>query len=315
MIKISVIVPLFNKETTIERTIRSVIGQTFLDFELIIIDDGSTDKSYELVKNIIDPRIRVIKQANSGVSAARNRGIIEAKYPFIAFLDADDEWCPIFLDNIKGLIQKYPEAGIFATSYKIKSKNKIIRPKFLDIISDDWEGIMPNYFKECAYGEHPFCSSSVCIPANIFSKLGGFSVGESRGEDLEMWFRIALENPIAYSNEIGAIYHTEVRNRACDKMNLESPKILQTAQQSLMSEKISFDIMSDINEYVAKIKLMGAYNNMLCGNYHNARKILLGCDTNFYWFEKSILIIFTYFPLNSCAILKLIICIRRQLLD
>ena len=93
---ISVVIPLYNKEKYIKRAIESVLNQTFQKFEIIVVNDGSTDKSAEIVQNIKDPRIRLINQKNAGVSAARNRGIQEAKYEYIAFLDADDFWEKIF---------------------------------------------------------------------------------------------------------------------------------------------------------------------------------------------------------------------------
>ena len=89
---ISVVIPLYNKEKQIKRTIQSVLTQTFQDFEIVIVNDGSTDNSTIEVEKIKDSRIRLIHQENAGVSAARNKGIEEAKYELIALLDADDEW-------------------------------------------------------------------------------------------------------------------------------------------------------------------------------------------------------------------------------
>ena len=87
-----VVIPLYNKEVYIKNTLNSVLAQTIKDFEIIVVNDGSTDKSAEVVKSLSDPRIRLINQVNAGVSVARNRGINEAKADLIAFLDGDDEW-------------------------------------------------------------------------------------------------------------------------------------------------------------------------------------------------------------------------------
>lgn len=99
---ISIVIPLYNKEKQIAHTLQSVFAQTFQDFEIVIVDDGSTDNSVMEVKKFDDPRVLLIQQSNAGVSAARNRGIEEANGELIAFLDADDEWMPEFLQTIFG---------------------------------------------------------------------------------------------------------------------------------------------------------------------------------------------------------------------
>ncbi len=113
----SVIIPLYNKATTVERAIRSVLKQTVQDFEIIVVNDGSTDRGPIVVSAINDPRIRLIHQSNAGVSAARNRGIAESKYDLIAFLDADDEWLPEFLETIHQLVRLHPNCVVYAPRY------------------------------------------------------------------------------------------------------------------------------------------------------------------------------------------------------
>ena len=107
----SVVMPLFNKEDSVPSTIRSILSQTYSNYELIIINDGSTDLSRERAASFSDPRIQIIDQQNLGVSAARNRGIKAASNPYIAFMDADDIWEPEYLQTQRKLIQDYPEAG------------------------------------------------------------------------------------------------------------------------------------------------------------------------------------------------------------
>ena len=109
---ISVVIPLYNKERYIARAIQSALGQTYGDFELIVVDDGSTDGSVDIVSQFADTRLRLINQANAGVGAARNRGIKDAKYELITFLDADDEWMPDFLETVLELREEFPEASL-----------------------------------------------------------------------------------------------------------------------------------------------------------------------------------------------------------
>lgn len=114
---ISIVIPLYNKEKQIAHTLQSVFAQTFQDFEIVIVDDGSTDNSVMEVKKFDDPRVLLIQQSNAGVSAARNRGIEEANGELIAFLDADDEWMPEFLQTILQLKKIYFNCKVWATSY------------------------------------------------------------------------------------------------------------------------------------------------------------------------------------------------------
>lgn len=125
---ISVVIPLYNKAHTIGRTLGTVMRQTFQDFEVVIVNDGSTDDGTNVIrKNFTDSRIRIIDQENAGVSMARNRGVDEAKGKWIAFLDGDDEWHPEYLNEMQKLIVKYPEAGLFlcAGLYGNLRNNKI----------------------------------------------------------------------------------------------------------------------------------------------------------------------------------------------
>ena len=117
----SIVIPLYNKENLIEYSIRSILSQTFQDFEIIVVNDGSTDNSVSIAESVMDSRIRIINQTNAGVSAARNRGIKEARYNLIAFMDADDEWKPDYLDTQYRLIQKYPECSVFACNYEFQN--------------------------------------------------------------------------------------------------------------------------------------------------------------------------------------------------
>ena len=117
--KISVVIPLYNKARYVVRAVNSVLSQSYNDFELIIVNDGSTDGGERLISDIKDPRLHLVNQSNAGVSAARNRGINEAAADHIAFLDADDEWKKGFLESMLNLHSKHPNAGLFASAYEI----------------------------------------------------------------------------------------------------------------------------------------------------------------------------------------------------
>lgn len=215
--RMSVVIPLYNKEPHIKRAINSVLTQKIQDFEIIIVDDGSTDKGAEVVKGFTDPRIRLIQQKNSGVSAARNRGIKEAKADLIAFLDADDEWTPNFMETVLRLRKKYPKAGAYTTSYTYYYKCKYIKPRCKAIPASPWEGEIDDYFKSIVKGHPPFCASCICVPKLVILKVGGFPEGTWLGEDSDTWARIALKYNIAFSWDIGVIYYLDSVNMATKK--------------------------------------------------------------------------------------------------
>ena len=169
--KISVVIPLYNKEKHIRHTVESILNQSFTNFELIIIDDGSTDSSADVVRSIQDNRIRFIQKQNEGVSVARNVGIINAETPYVAFIDADDEWDCDFLKEIVELIQKYPDAGIWATAFSVQERNgeryELTYP-FLPL--HDGQTLIENYFQS-SMEYSPLCSSSVCVFKYLIAKF------------------------------------------------------------------------------------------------------------------------------------------------
>lgn len=195
----SVIVPLYNKSGTLQKSITSVLTQTFQDFEIIIVNDGSTDDSLSIANTMTDSRIRIFSKENGGVSSARNYGIRKARADIVAFLDADDSWQPQFLNTIFNLIVDYPSAQWFATSYLIQDPNVEAREVKLSKIPDSFKrGIISNYFEIAANSEPPVHSSSVAVKKSALESLGGFPEGVHNGEDIFTWAKLAAHFPLAY---------------------------------------------------------------------------------------------------------------------
>jgi glycosyltransferase involved in cell wall biosynthesis len=204
---VSVVIPLFNKEKEVLRAVNSVLSQTISDFEIIVVNDGSTDKGPDLVRAIQDPRIKVIDQENVGVSAARNRGITESRAELIAFLDADDEWEPDFLETIMHLKNKFPSYDVFATNYVFRRKNNLMRDTVIRGLPEDFkEGILFEYFKIASQSDPPLWSSAIAITKSAILSVGGFPVGITAGEDLLTWARLAAKYDIAYATEPKAYF-------------------------------------------------------------------------------------------------------------
>lgn len=193
----SVVIPLYNKQDCIRNTVQSVLNQTFPDFEINIVDDGSTDRSLEIARQFDDPRIRVFSKPNGGVSSARNYGIRQSRKKYIAFLDADDLWYPDYLSEIARLIDKYPGCGIYSAGYILRKKHREIRYAY------PTEGVIQDYFKEYFKHKSPFCNASCAvIPVEAFGKVGYFPENLHTGEDLYMWMAIAVHYNVCVTPNI-----------------------------------------------------------------------------------------------------------------
>ena len=204
---ISVVIPLYNKEKSIASTLQTVLNQTFTDYEIVIVNDGSTDNSVIEVEKVQDDRIRLIHQQNAGVSAARNRGIEEAKGELIAFLDADDEWKPEYLATQYQLSLKYPECSVFACNYESRDVMGRVTPTLihrLPFVEED--GILTNYFEVASCSNPPICSISIMVKKQAMQAIGGFPLGIKSGEDLLTWARLAVNGMIAYSKRPLAVF-------------------------------------------------------------------------------------------------------------
>lgn len=210
MLHFSVIIPLYNKAPYIRKTVVSVLGQTFGDFELIIVDNGSNDGSSEIVSRFNDPRLSVHRmEENVGVSNARNIGVGLSSAPYVTFLDADDWWEPTFLEEMKGLIERHPNAGIYGTRYYIvKNGKKRVAP--IDVKEDFIEGEI-NYCR--VYAKTlcmPLTSITVAIPRTIFDETGGFPPNIKLGEDFILWVQVALKHPVVLLNKPLSNYNQDV---------------------------------------------------------------------------------------------------------
>lgn len=204
---ISVVIPLYNKEGQIAHTLQSVFTQTFQNFEIVVVDDGSTDNSVEEVEKFDDSRIRLIHQTNAGVSAARNRGIEEARGELIAFLDADDVWMPEYLATQYGLYQKYPECSVYACNYEFRDSEGKVTPTIIRKLPFEGEdGILSNYFEVASCSHPPICSISIMVKKTAIQAIGGFPLGIKSGEDLLTWARLAVSGTIAYSRKSLAMF-------------------------------------------------------------------------------------------------------------
>lgn len=259
----SVVVTVYNKSKYIESTIESILNQTHTDFELLIIDDGSSDNSLEVINSIKDKRITVYANENQGVSAARNFGLHKAKSDYIAMCDGDDIWLENHLSELKSLIETFPDCGIYATSYEKHFFNTYVTlPKFSHV-EPPFFGIVTDYFKTCLV-DNILWTSAVAIPKKIINNGYTFDEKLGWGEDIDLWIRIANNCPVAFSSLPTAhkIIHVEDNHLSLTK---NIPNLMFMLDKHLEAEKNNPSLKAylDINRFAIAMeaKLRNDYTN------------------------------------------------------
>lgn len=217
-VKFTVVIPLYNKQSYIKNTIQSVLEQTYRNFEVIVVDDGSSDDSYLAAKTVQDERLSVIQQQNQGVSVARNTGIYAAKGEYIAFLDADDYWDKDYLETINILTEKYPQSDIFVTAYRVlMQKGKI----HYSLQRTPKDGCLASYWETLGGGYDFVWTSATTIRRSALLAAGCFRAGEKIGQDLDMWARVARLNPcVAYSSKVCVSYNRTAEQNARTRVKI-----------------------------------------------------------------------------------------------
>lgn len=236
--RISVVIPLYNKEQEVARAIRSVVEQRHAPFEVIVVDDGSTDRSAAVAEEFVSDSVRLIRQSNAGVSAARNRGTEAATGDYIAFLDADDWWEPGFLEEIAALIGEFPGCGIYSTAFRIVRDGR-----FYPSSQPDRRGIVTDYFEQ-AMTRYICLPSTSCLPRHLLIETGGFPLGMKLGEDLYLWTKIAARHPVCFSPHPEVNYSVTASNRSS---SIYTPEQTAFSFQDLYTEG-----NDSLNEYIAR---------------------------------------------------------------
>ena len=201
--KVSVIVPVYKVEKYLPECIDSILAQTFTDFELILVDDGSPDNSGKICDDYAarDSRIRVFHKENGGVSSARNLGIARARAQYVSFLDADDWWDEAFLEKMYTLSRKFPDAPMCCCGWICVEREEKQQPTLLRGF-DFGESLLFDLLEYASRdGYLPVVTNSVFLKKEILDELGGFDTGLVMYEDFDMWFRAALKGKTAYYNE------------------------------------------------------------------------------------------------------------------
>lgn len=276
----SVIIPLFNKAPYVAKAIQSVLSQTYTDYELIIVDDGSIDHSADIALQAIagHQNCQLIKQDNAGVSMARNNGVAASHGDYLCFLDADDWWETSFLSEMTALVAEYPDAGIYGTNYTIvnetKHKTRVapigVEPGF----EKGYINYCQTYAKTLAM---PLWTGVVCIPRSVYETEGGFNPQLKMGEDFDLWIRIAIRHKVAFLNKPLAFYNQDVEagNRAIG--SLPPPETQFAFCANYLKDDMEKD--ADLKRIVECIQIICLRNYYLSGKYHSqADKVLKSID-------------------------------------
>jgi len=283
MSKFSIIIPLYNKAHYVRKTLDSIVSQTFTDWECIIVDDGSTDNSaaiceefiHSFIHSSVHP-IRLVKQTNSGVAAARNNGVAASKGEYLCFLDADDWWEPMFLEEMDRLIKEYPDAGLYANNYVYYKPGKTRVALNLN------RGYM-DYPDAYLHSEMmPVTSITTCMPRKVFDEMGGFPVGIKLGEDFLLWARTAIKYPVVFCEKPLAYYNNDVPANMRATRNLHKPEYnmlfnLQPIEEELKKSKsaMSNQRLADWYRLLDWLRVGGLLEYWMSDEYHKVAALEL----------------------------------------
>ena len=211
--RISVVMPLYNKSAYVLRAIESALAQGEAILEVVVVDDGSTDGGAAKVEALHDPRVRLVRKENGGVSSARNRGIEEARSEFVAFLDADDVYLAGFADEMANLIERFPQAIVYATSYLRRWPDGRETANYLPhVIENNKMQIVDKAFRAWSRSSF-FHIGSSCVRRKIFfERRVFFPLGENIGEDQDVIFRLMEAGEVAFSPKPLMAYSQGITN-------------------------------------------------------------------------------------------------------
>ncbi len=274
--RFSVVIPAYNAEKFINRSVESVLGQSFPDFEIIVVNDGSKDNTLGVLKDINDERLVVIDQENQGVSVARNNGIQNAKGEFICFLDADDEFLPKHMEHLDELIKTYPERSFFSTTFCIS-----MRDDADNIVMPETNGSVvyyENFVREMITHSEKICTGCICIKREMFENYGMFEPGVKIAEDTDMWERVYVHTGAVYSDNI-----TVKRNRDGSEATRQYARGFDADPLNRMPVYLSDDTISDDVKESLKIqfelkKLSVVRSYLFVGDKTKARLALKNID-------------------------------------
>lgn len=260
----SVVIPLYNKAPHIEATLRSVLSQRLAPVEIIVVDDGSTDGGDCLVSGFSHLGVRLIRQPNSGPSAARNVGVAAASAAYVAFLDADDTWLPMHLASLQQAIARVPHVGLISTLHQIRMMARTTEPRSAYPIG--FVGKVDDFFAAMSVGLSLINSSTACVKRTSFLEIGGFPVGVRRGEDLVVWMKMAKLFGMAHSATVTVIYNRDSVNRSLAWREPEAPGSLLYLRDIITSGTLDVTELRSANLFFHRMAFYTAAGMKVSGD-------------------------------------------------
>ncbi|NER80576.1 MAG: glycosyltransferase [Leptolyngbya sp. SIO1D8] len=232
---VSIVIPVYNGEKTIEATIASVLAQSFEDFELLIINDGSNDSTLEIVNSIADARLQVLSYPNVGLAASRNRGIRAAVGEFISFIDADDLWTPDkLLTQVEALRQNPQAALVYSWTDCVNDRGRVER-------RGSYITAEGNVYAQLLLGNFLDSGSNALVRREVFETTGGFDESLKAAEDWDMFLRLARSCEFVCVSKVQVLYRLSNQSMSAnlDRQEQESLKVLQRAYAACPNLSVS----------------------------------------------------------------------------
>lgn len=295
---IGVVISVYNKEDTVQRALMSVLRQTLLPGRLVIVDDGSTDRSLRRVEEIVKSGVglgigcHVVSKSNGGASSARNFGVSHLRTKYVAFLDADDEWDEYFLERMCSLIHDFPNSVLYCLGHRVI----VDGAESVDSNSEPvaTRGKVANFFKASIRGSVAN-SSKVCVSKAALQKIGGFPEGVAVGEDLYVWIRLAMEGDVVSDSYVGAtIYRQTSHRKRLKSRSLHSPFPLEYFRHR-RSEMVNYEWLAT---YLKVLGLKHFLPLVLEGDFRSASRRWIALWNIFPFFAVALLPSFLYIPIG-----------------
>lgn len=272
--KISVIIPLYNKANYIQRTIESILAQSSPVHEIIVVNDGSQDNGAAIVESRFSDTVLLLHHTqNLGVSSARNTGVKAASGDYIAFLDADDYWRASHIESLFELKKQFPAANVLCSGYEFFDGKNYVPLRNTHLSKQ--KGLIDDYFLACCHADLPITASSVCVSKQSLESIGLFPVDISLGEDQIVWSKLACKETVAFDAELTVVYDLSASKQDQDQAEKVMPSPHIKVLAAMLDEGFVPDKLKSSLTYLMHLTILNCVKrNLQTGNKKYALELL-----------------------------------------